>query len=1390
MKKRWLSLVSLMLTLLILFSTTAACRAVYSATSYMAIIPKVLQSGLTQQLSVTLLNGDHLATGDVEVKLRKDGKTVASAKQRIYGKDIVDLTLPELASGDYEIGISGPGFDKKASVKVESASLVFLETDKPIYKPGQTIHISAVSLNGDLKPVSQKLNLEALDAKGIKIFKQEITTDDYGMAALDLPLSEEPNLGTWKLSAEGTDGAKTQLDVTVDTYVLPKYEVKVTLPKDWFLAGDKITGKVEGIYSYGRPVQGEVEIVAQRYVGTWQEYARFTKDIDGSAEFELPAVGYVAGVPANGGLGNVNLEFTVREQSTGYEETTTKLLTIASSPVVLQLIPDSVSFKPGLPLNVLLLSQDPGGKPVASSVNIDITYLNSDYTQAGHETRKIDTGSKGMAVMALTPPGNAVGLTISASSGSAYASQNLLAAYSPSGSFIHVAQTGDSTLAVGSTARFHISATQEATNLYYEVVARGRVVFSDYTPNRDIALPVTPAMSPSATLLVYQILPNSEVAADYIPFDVTAEYPQDVSATFSKNEAAPGDSVDLTIKTENQSHVIVTAVDKSVFILAENRLNLAQVFAELEKLYMDPQSELHEVTLYPSITTKGASDTFDDAGVMVLSDNDIPSGKQYQEPQRRGGMVPPFFGDAKVENGAVPPVTVAQIVPAPTITVTSAPQASGADNLAEVQRIRQFFPETWLWQTVTTDASGKATLKLTVPDSITTWMLRAVAISQDKGLGVAETSLTAFQPFFLKLDLPYAAIRGEEFPVKVAVYNYLDEPQSVVVSLDKAGWFDVLGDTQQTVQIAAGEVGSATFTIRPKGLGFNDFKVSARSTQYADAVIQSLLIQPEGVPREFVENLVLAEGSAKTLDTAIPADAVADSGKVYLTLTGSYLTQTLSGLENLLQMPYGCGEQNMLNFAPDVYIAKYLKESGQLKPEVMAKAELLMVTGYQRELTYRRTDGSFSAFGMQDQSGSLWLTAFVLKSFSQAKGLVYIDQSVLDAAQSWITKTQKADGSFEAVGFVHHQEMLGGMSGKDALTAYVAIALMEAGEKSASSKAVSYLESKLNGMTDAYTLALTSYALEMAGSAKKDEAHQALMAQAKEGENGLYWGSQSTPPPATTTAVPGMMAPFMPTQVQSTAVIETTAYAMLALTRHGDNLNAGRAGKWLISQRNAYGGFGSTQDTVVGLQALSAYATGLRADVDLTVSVKGAGIDKQIRITAANFDVLQTVELPAGQSVTVTARGKGEVMAQVVRRYNIPAPDDPTPVIKIDVKYDATEVAVNDLVNVLVDLSFNPPQQVESGMLVVDISIPTGFAADTASIDALMKSQPLFKRYDISGRKVIFYIDGLKAGAKLNFSFKVKALYPVKAKGTASQAYAYYQPEYKGESLSQDITVK
>jgi CD109 antigen len=442
----------------------------------------------------------------------------------------------------------------------------------------------------------------------------------------------------------------------------------------------------------------------------------------------------------------------------------------------------------------------------------------------------------------------------------------------------------------------------------------------------------------------------------------------------------------------------------------------------------------------------------------------------------------------------------------------------------------------------------------------------------------------------------------------------------------------------------------------------------------------------------------------------------------------------------------------------------------------MAKAEKLMITGYQRELTYRRSDGSFSAFGQSDDEGSLWLTAFVLKSFAEATDLIFIDEAVLDEARDWITGHQNSDGSFDPVGFVHHQEILGGLQGKTALTAYTAIALMEAGEVASADRAIGYLEGELSEIDDAYTMAITAYALELGQSSERNEAYQELMEMAIEDEDGLHWGS-------------GGVLPSEPWEGGLSADIETTAYATLALVKHGDAFNASRAAKWLVSQRNAYGGFGSTQDTVVSLQALIEYATDARADVDLTVTVEGSGVDEEIRVNAQNFDVLQVIELPVDEEIEISVRGEGEVVAQVVRRFNVPEAEPGDEIITISVDYDTTEVEVNDLVTVSVDLGFEPPIPMEAGMIVLDVSVPTGFEAVTDSIAAVVEAEARMKRYELAGRKVIFYIENMLPGDSISFNFEVKATYPVKAKGVSSQAYSYYKPEIKGETLSEEITV-
>ena len=95
----------------------------------------------------------------------------------------------------------------------------------------------------------------------------------------------------------------------------------------------------------------------------------------------------------------------------------------------------------------------------------------------------------------------------------------------------------------------------------------------------------------------------------------------------------------------------------------------------------------------------------------------------------------------------------------------------------------------------------------------------------------------------------------------------------------------------------------------------------------------------------------------------------------------------------------------------------------------------------------------------------------------------------------------------------------------------------------------------------------------------------------------------------------------------------------------------------------------------------------------------------------------------------------------------------------------------------------------QAGMVVQDIAVPTGFSPEGDTLAAVAKAQPKVKRYDVAGRKVIFYLEDMAPGETLAFQFKARALYPVKAQGVASQAYSYYQPDLSGETLGPAVAV-
>ena len=214
MRFRGFTFIIIVLVLALFTSTIPGCCPAEAAESYVAVVPEVLRSGSNEAVSVTLLNGQRLISGKVEVTLAKEGKEIVKVRDRINGKGIIQIDIPDIEEGEYEILFKGNGFEDRATVIVENSFIVFVETDKPICKPGQTAHLRVITLDAELSPVSESATVEILDAKGIKIFRKEIDTDEYGMATLDLPISKEPNLGVWKINAV-TDKGRSQLDLRV-----------------------------------------------------------------------------------------------------------------------------------------------------------------------------------------------------------------------------------------------------------------------------------------------------------------------------------------------------------------------------------------------------------------------------------------------------------------------------------------------------------------------------------------------------------------------------------------------------------------------------------------------------------------------------------------------------------------------------------------------------------------------------------------------------------------------------------------------------------------------------------------------------------------------------------------------------------------------------------------------------------------------------------------------------------------------------------------------------------------------------------------------------------------------------------------------------------------------
>jgi uncharacterized protein YfaS (alpha-2-macroglobulin family) len=696
-------------------------------------------------------------------------------------------------------------------------------------------------------------------------------------------------------------------------------------------------------------------------------------------------------------------------------------------------------------------------------------------------------------------------------------------------------------------------------------------------------------------------------------------------------------------------------------------------------------------------------------------------------------------------------------------------------------RVRRDFPETlYVNPSLITGADGKATVSLDVADSITEWRVSALANSAAGKLGGGQSGIRVFQDFFVDVSFPAELTRGDEVQFPVVVYNYLQEAQSVALTLDAASWYTALGATEQTVELAAGEVKAVRFPVRVDEVGTQSLTVEARGADASDAVARAVRVIPDGQEVALPQSGSLAPGE-ETLSVSFPADAVAGSQQLYVEVYPAFLSQAVSGLDSILMEPSGCFEQTTSTTWPNVLVTSYMKETGQGTPEIELKAESFISAGYQRLLTFEHDGGGFSWFGMQDPQPYLSVTAFGLMEFADMAAVHEVDAAMIERTESYLVSQQQPDGSWMGDMTEFFSFHTSGVRN----TAFTLWALAQNGyEGPEMQRGLDYVESNLgNEEPDGYTLALVANAFVAAApdDAFTSELLEQLDAAKTEADGVVTWDSGET---QTQFYAEGDDA-----TVTATAL---AAHAMLLAGGYASSVNGALA--YLTSKKDANGNFGSTQATVWTLKTLLLSALkGTEGAVGSLLIALDGDTFQTVELTEDEADVMTLVDMSAlattgDHEVTLTFAGEGKVSYNLVARHHVPwasVPMEPTGPLAIELGYDRTSLLVDETVKATVTVG-NTTDGAQS-MILVTLGIPPGFEVLTEDLDPYVE-QDLVSRYERTGKQLILYLSSLEPSESRVIEYRLRATMPVRAVDGGAEAHLYYQPEQKTEAPAQELT--
>ena len=443
-----------------------------------------LIAGGKHSLRIRLINtktGAAIAGVPVEVQLCRAGQGGPVLVEKLGETFTTDadgtgqprFTLPESVDGAFVLRVVADVDGAKEvidqSITIKRSAKLMLSSDKPLYQPGQVIHLRSLALRQpDLKPVAgEDVTFTIADPRGNLIFKQKGKSSDYGIAAADCTLATEILEGPYAIACKVGD-MESKRTVTVQKYVLPKFKVEIAGLQDFYAPGETIRGRVQADYFFGEPVVGgevKLTLVGRGLPSLAQPTKIAPTDGDGKAAFAVKLPAQVSGD------GRITLEAVVTDRA-GQKHGKLESRVITSQPLRIEVIPEAGTLVQNVSNRLFLFVSYADGSPAAATLRIE-----------GID-QPLQTGKLGVTSLEVTPTTNTVALRIQASDSANRTAWQNVQLFCGSGAGEFIVRPDKAVYEGGQTVQL-TALGRGSEPIFVDFIKDGQTVLTETVPIRD-----------------------------------------------------------------------------------------------------------------------------------------------------------------------------------------------------------------------------------------------------------------------------------------------------------------------------------------------------------------------------------------------------------------------------------------------------------------------------------------------------------------------------------------------------------------------------------------------------------------------------------------------------------------------------------------------------------------------------------------------------------------------------------------------------------------------------------------------------------------------------------------------------------------------------------------